>query len=120
LEQSNHRPFQNSRRREADGIRKDIEDRNQDNYPSLTRPHPHPKALKFQTRGGTLHCAALTRGNSRLQKHERAQSPLVEGKPRMQQGFGERIDLLLQKSVRAASRLATENNKEEREKGTQQ
>src|SRR6266699_418062 len=36
LEESHHRPFQDSRRREGDGIRKDIEDRNQDNHPSLT------------------------------------------------------------------------------------
>ena len=38
----------------------------------------------------------------------------------MQQGFGERIDLLLQKSVRAASRLAKERQKEAREKGVHQ
>ena len=35
----------------------------------------------------------------------------------MQQGFGERIDLLLQKSVRTASRLVKERQKEAREKG---
>jgi phosphate uptake regulator len=35
----------------------------------------------------------------------------------MQQGFGERIDLLLQKSVRTASRLVKERRKEAREKG---
>ena len=35
----------------------------------------------------------------------------------MQHGFGERIDLLLQKSVRAASRIAKERQKEAREKG---
>ena len=38
----------------------------------------------------------------------------------MQQGFGERIDLLLQKSVRAASRLVKERQKEAREKGMHQ
>jgi len=38
----------------------------------------------------------------------------------MQQGFGERINLLLQKSVRAASRLAKERQKEAREKGVHQ
>jgi len=38
----------------------------------------------------------------------------------MQHGFGERIDLLLQKSVRAASRLVKERQKEAREKGLQQ
>ena len=38
----------------------------------------------------------------------------------MQQGFGERIYLLLQKSVRAASRLAKERQKEAREKGVHQ
>ena len=38
----------------------------------------------------------------------------------MQQGFGERLDLLLQKSVRAASRLAKERQKEAREKGVHQ
>jgi hypothetical protein len=35
----------------------------------------------------------------------------------MQHGFGERIDLLLHKSVRAASRLVKERQKEAREKG---
>jgi hypothetical protein len=35
----------------------------------------------------------------------------------MQHGFGERIDLLLQKSVKAASRLVKERQKEAREKG---
>ena len=38
----------------------------------------------------------------------------------MQQGFGERIDLLLQKSVRGASRLVKERQKEAREKGMHQ
>jgi hypothetical protein len=38
----------------------------------------------------------------------------------MQHGFGERIDLLLQKSVRAASRLIKERQKEAREKGMHQ
>ena len=38
----------------------------------------------------------------------------------MQHGFGERIDLLLQKSVRAASRLVKERQKEAREKGIRQ
>ena len=38
----------------------------------------------------------------------------------MQQGFGERIDLLLQKSVRAASRLVKERQKVAREKGMHQ
>lgn len=38
----------------------------------------------------------------------------------MQHGFGERIDLLLQKSVRAASRLVKERQKEAREKGKHQ
>ena len=38
----------------------------------------------------------------------------------MQQGFGERIDLLLQKSVRAASRLVKERQREAREKGMHQ
>jgi hypothetical protein len=42
---------------------------------------------------------------------------LVEEKTRMQHGFGERIDLLLHKSVRAASRLVKERQKEAREKG---
>jgi len=35
----------------------------------------------------------------------------------MQQGFGERIDLLLQKSVRAASRLVKERQKKALENG---
>ncbi len=38
----------------------------------------------------------------------------------MQHGFGERIDLLLQKSVRAASRIVKERQKEAREKGMHQ
>lgn len=38
----------------------------------------------------------------------------------MQHGFGERIDLLLQKSVRAAARLVKERQKEAREKGLRQ
>ena len=38
----------------------------------------------------------------------------------MQHGFGERIDLLLQKSVRAAARLVKERQKEAREKGLDQ
>src|SRR5713226_8998782 len=38
----------------------------------------------------------------------------------MQHGFGERIDLLLQKSVRAASRMVKERQKEAREKGMHQ
>ena len=38
----------------------------------------------------------------------------------MQHGFGERIDLLLQKSVRAASRQVRERQKEAREKGMHQ
>ncbi len=38
----------------------------------------------------------------------------------MQHGFGERIDLLLQKSVRAASRRVKEQQKEAREKGIHQ
>jgi hypothetical protein len=38
----------------------------------------------------------------------------------MQHGFGERIDLLLQKSVRAASRLVKERQKEARQKGMRQ
>jgi hypothetical protein len=38
----------------------------------------------------------------------------------MQHGFGERIDLLLQKSVRAASRIVKEQQKEAREKGMHQ
>jgi len=38
----------------------------------------------------------------------------------MQHGFGERIDLLLQKSVRAASRQVKERQKEAREKGMHQ
>ena len=38
----------------------------------------------------------------------------------MQHGFGARIDLLLQKSVRAASRLVKERQKEAREKGMRQ
>ena len=38
----------------------------------------------------------------------------------MQQGFGERIDVLLQKSVRGASRLVKERQKEAREKGMHQ
>ncbi len=38
----------------------------------------------------------------------------------MQHGFGERIDLLLQKSVRAASRLVKERQREAREKGMHQ
>ncbi len=38
----------------------------------------------------------------------------------MQQGFGERIDILLQKSIRAASRLVKERQKEARENGMHQ
>jgi len=38
----------------------------------------------------------------------------------MQHGFSERIDLLLQKSVRAASRRMRERQKEAREKGMHQ
>jgi hypothetical protein len=38
----------------------------------------------------------------------------------MQHGFGERIDLLLQKSVRAASRLVKDRQREAREKGMRQ
>jgi hypothetical protein len=38
----------------------------------------------------------------------------------MQHGFGERIDLLLQKSVRAASRRVKERQKQAREKGMHQ
>jgi len=38
----------------------------------------------------------------------------------VQHGFGERIDLLLQKSVRAASRIVKERQKEAREKGMHQ
>jgi hypothetical protein len=38
----------------------------------------------------------------------------------MQHGFGERIDLLLQKSVKAASRRVKERQKEAREKGMHQ
>ncbi len=38
----------------------------------------------------------------------------------MQHGFGERIDLLLQKSVRAASRHVKERQKDAREKGMHQ
>jgi len=38
----------------------------------------------------------------------------------MQHGFGERIDRLLQKSVRAASRLVKERQREAREKGMHQ
>jgi len=38
----------------------------------------------------------------------------------MQHGFGERIDLLLQKSVRAASRLVKERQRGAREKGMRQ
>jgi hypothetical protein len=38
----------------------------------------------------------------------------------MQQGFGERIELLLQKSIRAASRLVKERQKEARENGMHQ
>ena len=38
----------------------------------------------------------------------------------MQHGFGERIDILLQKSVRAALRLVKERQKEAREKGMHQ
>jgi hypothetical protein len=38
----------------------------------------------------------------------------------MQQGFGERIDLLFQKSVRAASRIVKVRQKEAREKGLHQ
>jgi len=38
----------------------------------------------------------------------------------MQHGFGERIDLLLQKSIRAASRQVKERQKEAREKGIHQ
>ena len=38
----------------------------------------------------------------------------------MQHGFGERIDLLLQKSVRAASRLVKERQKQAQEKGMHQ
>jgi hypothetical protein len=49
-----------------------------------------------------------------------ARSRIVEGKPRVQHGFGERIDLLLQKSVRAATRLVKERQREAREKGMHQ
>jgi len=38
----------------------------------------------------------------------------------MQHGFGERIDLLFEKSVRAASRRVRERQKEAREKGMHQ
>ena len=38
----------------------------------------------------------------------------------MQHNFGERIDLLLQKSVRAASRMVKERQREAREKGMHQ
>ena len=38
----------------------------------------------------------------------------------MQHGFGERIDLLLQKSVRAAARMVKERQRGAREKGTRQ
>jgi hypothetical protein len=38
----------------------------------------------------------------------------------VQHGFGERIDLLLQKSVRAAARLVKEREREAREKGMRQ
>ena len=38
----------------------------------------------------------------------------------MQHNFGERIDLLLQKSVRAAARQVKERQREAREKGTPQ
>jgi len=38
----------------------------------------------------------------------------------MRHGFGERIDLLLQKSVRAASRIVKQRRKEAREKGMHQ
>jgi len=38
----------------------------------------------------------------------------------LQYGFAERIDLLLQKSVRAASRLVKERQREAREKGMHQ
>ncbi len=38
----------------------------------------------------------------------------------MQHNFGERIDLLLQKSVKAASRLVKERRKEAQEKGMHQ
>ena len=38
----------------------------------------------------------------------------------MQHGFGERIELLLQKSVRAAARQFKERQREAREKGTPQ
>ena len=38
----------------------------------------------------------------------------------MQHDFGERIDLLLQKSVRAASRMVKERQREAREKGMHQ
>lgn len=44
----------------------------------------------------------------------------VEVKPRMQHRFGERIDLLLQKSVKAAARLVKERQREAREQGTRQ
>ncbi len=45
---------------------------------------------------------------------------MVEGKTRMQHRFGERIDLLLQKSVRVATRQVKERQREAREKGTPQ
>jgi hypothetical protein len=38
----------------------------------------------------------------------------------VQHGFGERIDLLLQKSIRAAARQVKERQREAREKGTPQ
>jgi hypothetical protein len=43
---------------------------------------------------------------------------MVEGKPRMQFQFDERIDLLMQKSVKSAARLVKERQREAREKGT--
>lgn len=49
-----------------------------------------------------------------------ARSLMVEEKHRVQQGFGERIDMLLQKSVRAAARQVKEHQRESREKGTPQ
>ncbi|HXL50465.1 MAG TPA: hypothetical protein VN949_01480 [Candidatus Limnocylindrales bacterium] len=55
-----------------------------------------------------------------MPNHEHAQQQLVEGKPKVQHNFGERIDLLLQKSVRAASRMVKERQREAREKGMHQ
>lgn len=70
----------------------------------------HQKALKFQSRGCILHCPTF----------KSTHQFIIQGKPRVQHRFGERIDLLLQKSVRAAARQVKERQREARENGMPQ